>query len=41
MGNGTAGVAAIDSNRNFIGFEISDSYFKYAEHKIENATRRI
>ena len=34
MGSGTTGVAAIQLNRNFIGFEISPEYFKIAEKRI-------
>ena len=37
MGSGTTGVAAIQLNRNFIGFEISPEYFKIAEKRIGEA----
>lgn len=34
MGSGTTGQAAIELNRNFIGFEISEEYFKTAEYRL-------
>ncbi|MBI3616562.1 MAG: site-specific DNA-methyltransferase [Candidatus Omnitrophica bacterium] len=37
MGSGTTGVVAKRLNRNFIGIEIDDKYFKIAEERIENA----
>ena len=40
MGIGTAGVAAVRQERNFIGFEISPSYFKIAEKRIKEAQNR-
>lgn len=38
MGSGTTGVAAIQSNRNFIGIEIDEKYFKIAESRINSTT---
>jgi len=37
MGSGTTGVACINTNRNFIGMELEEKYFKIAEHRIEQA----
>ena len=34
MGSGSTGVAAINLNRNFIGFELDDEYFKIAQDRI-------
>lgn len=37
MGSGTTGVAALNTGRNFIGIELSQSYFNVAEHRIKEA----
>ena len=37
MGSGTTGVACVQLNRNFIGYEISPDYFKIAEKRIKEA----
>lgn len=37
MGSGTTGVACVQLNRNFIGYEISPEYFKIAEKRINEA----
>lgn len=37
MGSGTAGVAAKNLNRNFIGIEMDDKYFEIASKRIANA----
>lgn len=37
MGSGSTGVAAINLNRNFIGIEMNDEYFKIAQERIGNA----
>ena len=34
MGSGTTGVAALELNRKFIGFEISEDYVKIANKRI-------
>ena len=34
MGSGTTGVACINTNRNFIGMELEEKYFKIAEQRI-------
>ena len=36
MGTGSTGMAAIKTNRNFIGIEIDEKYFNIAEQRIEN-----
>ena len=38
MGSGTAGVAALDMNRKFIGCELNDEYFNIAKNRIEEKT---
>jgi site-specific DNA-methyltransferase (adenine-specific) len=35
MGSGSTGVACINTNRNFIGIELDDNYFKIAEDRIK------
>ena len=37
MGSGTTGVASKNLNRNFIGIELDESYFKIAEERINSA----
>lgn len=39
MGSGTTGVACVNTNRNFIGIEISDEYFDVAKKRILEAER--
>ena len=34
MGSGTTGVAALNSNRNFIGIELDNDYFETASKRI-------
>jgi site-specific DNA-methyltransferase (adenine-specific) len=36
MGSGTTGVAAVNCNRNFIGIEMDEQYFKIAQDRINN-----
>lgn len=36
MGSGTTAVAAVRTNRNFIGFEISEEYVRIANQRLEN-----
>ena len=40
MGSGTTAVAAINTNRNYIGFELSEEYCKIAEERIRKAEVR-
>ena len=37
MGSGTTGVAAINTNRKFIGIEFNDIYFKVTEKRISES----
>ena len=37
MGSGTTGVACMNTNRNFIGIEMDENYYKVAEERIKNA----
>lgn len=41
MGVGSTGVAAIELNRKFIGFEISPQYFKAAENRLQNTNMQL
>ena len=34
MGSGSTGVACVNTNRNFIGIELDEKYFKIAEQRI-------
>ena len=38
MGSGTTGVAAVSTNRKFIGIELNENYFNIAKRRIEEAT---
>jgi len=40
MGSGTTGIACIQTNRNFIGCEISPEYFAIAEKRIKQAAQQ-
>jgi site-specific DNA-methyltransferase (adenine-specific) len=40
MGSGTTGVACVNLNRNFIGIELDEGYFKIAEERIQKAKER-
>ena len=39
MGSGSTGVAAINLNRKFIGYELDDEYFEIAKERIEGALK--
>ena len=41
MGSGSTGVACLNTNRNFIGIEKDDEYFKIAEDRINKAKESI
>jgi len=41
MGSGSTGVACKNTNRNFIGIEMNDEYFKIAEQRINNTKYRL
>ena len=36
MGSGSAGIVALQNNRNFIGIELDEDYFKIAQQRINN-----
>ena len=36
MGSGSTGIACINTNRNFIGIELDEKYYKIAKERIEN-----
>ena len=36
MGSGSTGVACQNTNRNFIGFELDETYFNIAKERLEN-----
>ena len=35
MGSGSTGVACVNTNRNFIGIELDENYFRIAENRIK------
>lgn len=39
MGSGSTGVACLNTNRNFIGIELDEEYFKIAKERIENTIK--
>lgn len=39
MGSGSTGVACINTNRNFIGFELDENYFNIAKERLESTTQ--
>jgi site-specific DNA-methyltransferase (adenine-specific) len=41
MGSGTTGVACINTNRNFIGIELDETYFNIAKKRIEEQKLQI
>ena len=41
MGSGSTGVACKNTNRDFIGIEINDEYFKIAEQRINDTKYRL
>jgi site-specific DNA-methyltransferase (adenine-specific) len=40
LGSGTTGVACVNTNRNFIGIELDETYFNIAEERIEKHTKQ-
>ena len=36
MGSGTTALACVESNRNFIGFEINPDYIELSKNRIKN-----
>lgn len=41
MGSGTTAVAAINTNRRFIGFELDENYFEIARNRIEMTRKNL
>ena len=41
MGSGSTGVACVNTNRNFIGIELDEGYFKIAQDRINQAVVNI
>ena len=41
MGSGSTGVACVNLDRNFIGIEQDESYFRIAEQRIKDANKRL
>ena len=41
MGSGTTAIAAMNTNRNFIGFELDETYFNIANERIEKSLERV
>jgi site-specific DNA-methyltransferase (adenine-specific) len=41
MGSGSTGVSCVNTNRNFIGIEMYDNYFKIAEQRIKEAEYKL
>jgi site-specific DNA-methyltransferase (adenine-specific) len=41
MGSGTTAIACLQTNRKYIGFEISSNYFKVASSRIEEQNEKI
>lgn len=35
MGSGSTGVACINTNRNFLGFELNEQYFEIAKNRLK------
>lgn len=40
MGSGSTGVACVNTNRDFIGIELTEQYFKIAQSRIEKAVKK-
>lgn len=41
MGSGTTAIACINTNRNYIGFELDDEYYNLANERIENHIKQL
>ena len=39
MGSGSTGVACVNTNRDFIGIELDENYFRIAEKRIDEAIK--
>ena len=40
MGSGSTGVACVNTNRDFIGFELTEQYFEIAKERIGKAVEK-
>lgn len=40
MGSGSTGVACVNTNRDFIGMELTEQYFEIAKERIEKAVEK-
>lgn len=40
IGGGSTAIACINTNRNYIGFELDEEYYKLADERIENHSRK-
>ena len=40
MGSGSTGIACINTNRDFIGIELNEKYYKIAEERISSAIKQ-
>ena len=41
MGSGTTAIACINTNRNFIGIELDESYFAIAKKRVEENKKEL
>lgn len=41
MGSGSTGVACLNTNRKFIGFELDEEYFEIAKKRIEDRSKEL
>lgn len=41
IGSGSTAIACINTNRNYIGFEIDEEYYKIAKTRIENKLKEV
>ena len=41
LGSGTTAIAAINANRNFIGFELDEDYYNIAQDRIKNHEQQL
>ena len=41
MGSGTTAIACINTNRNYIGFELDETYFNLANERIEKCKENL